>query len=152
MNIEIYDSKKRKKLIAQLTEQFGITEIPKTIFLTGKERVRGFTGDLDINELYLLDRITNLEFLGLYLFKPDEERSVRLGFDAEIIFRKQIVKNIIELNEEQFYKWIRGNNVEIDVQKGMYAIRFNGDFLGCGISDGQKLINFVPKDRRIRKG
>ncbi len=151
MNIEIYDSKRRKKLIEQLNEQFGITEIPKMIFLTGKERVRGFTGDLDINELYLLDRITNLEFLGIYLFRPDENRSVRLGFDASIIFGKQISKNIIELNEEQFNLWIRGNNLDLKIHKGMYVVCFGNDFLGCGVSDGERLINFVPKERRIRK-
>ncbi len=151
MNIEIYDSKRRKKIIEQINEQFGITEIPKMIFLTGKERLRGFTGDLDINELYLLDRITNLEFLGIYLFRPDENRSVRLGFDASIIFGKQISKNIIDLNEEQFNLWIRGNNLSLVVQKGMYVVRFGSDFLGCGVSDGEKLINFVPKERRIRK-
>ena len=40
MNINIYDSKRRKRLIEQLNERFGITEIPNFIFVTGKERVR----------------------------------------------------------------------------------------------------------------
>jgi NOL1/NOP2/fmu family ribosome biogenesis protein len=151
MNIEIYDSKKRKKFIEQLSERFGITEIPKMIFLTGRERLRGFTGDLDINEIYLLDRITNLEFLGMYLFKPDEERSVRLGFDASIIFSEQISKNVILLDELQFKEWIRGNNLNIKLAKGMYVVRYGDDFLGCGVSDSEKLINFVPKERRLRK-
>jgi NOL1/NOP2/fmu family ribosome biogenesis protein len=121
------------------------------IFLTGRERLRGFTGDLDVNELYLLDRITNLEFLGMYLFKPDENRSVRLGFDASVIFSNQTSKNVLEINELQFKEWMKGNNLDIKITKGMYVVKFRDDFLGCGVSNGDKLINFVPKERRLRK-
>ena len=68
MNVEFYDSKRKKKLLAQLNSQFGVTEIPRVLFETGKEKVRGFSGDLTIDELYSLDRLANVEFMGLFLF------------------------------------------------------------------------------------
>ncbi|MSS74480.1 hypothetical protein EXS72_02460 [Candidatus Pacearchaeota archaeon] len=151
MKFEFYDSKKRKKLIEQLNERFGVTEIPKLLFETGKERVRGFTGDLTIDELYDLSKITNIEFLGAYLFKPDEERSVRLGFDACVLFNKQLSKNIIDISAEQLKIWMKGENLPFVIQKGMYLVRHENDFFGCAISDGEKLINFVPKERRLRR-
>ena len=151
MNLKIYSSKTRKKLIEQLRERYGITEIPKFLFETGKERVRGFAGDLTFDELYELDGITNIEFLGLYLFRADDERSVRLSFDACLLFKEQITNNIIDIDDEQLKLWMRGENLPVAISGGMYIIRHSGDFFGCAVSDGEKLINFVPKERRIRK-
>ncbi|MGV8142721.1 MAG: methyltransferase RsmF C-terminal domain-like protein [Candidatus Pacearchaeota archaeon] len=151
MNLDIYDSKKRKKMLEQLNDRFGITEIPKFLFETGRERVRGFNGELTIDELYGLSRITNVEFLGLYLFRADEDRSVRLSFDACLLLADQITKNIIDIDNEQLKVWMRGDNLPIVMAKGMYIIRHGEDFLGCTVCDGEKLINFVPKERRLRK-
>ena len=151
MNLDIYDSKRRKRLLEQLNERFGITEIPKLLFETGKERIRAFNGDLTIDELYGLSRITNIEFLGSYLFRADEERSVRLSFDACLLFANQITKNIIDISDEQLKIWMRGENLPFVIQKGMYIVRHGKDFFGCTTSDGEKLINYVPKERRLRK-
>lgn len=152
MQLDIYDSKKRKKLLEQLNERFGITQIPGFLFETGKEKIRGFNGDLTIDEIYGLSRITNVEFLGLYLFRADEDRSVRLSFDACILFADQISKNIIDIDQHQLTLWMRGENLPMEIQKGMYIVRHGTDFFGCTVSDGEKLINFVPKERRIRRG
>lgn len=152
MNLDIYDSRRRKRLLEQLHDRFGIKDVPKFLFETGKEKIRGFSGDLTIDELYGLARITNIEFLGLYLFRADDERSVRMSFDACLLFAEQISKNILELNDEQLKTWMKGDNLPFDVAKGMYIVRHKGDFFGCAIYDGEKLMNFVPKERRLRKG
>ena len=150
MNVEFYDSKKRKKLLSQLNEQFGITEIPRVLFETGKEKVRAFSGDLTIDELYSLDRLANVEFMGLYLFKPEFE-FLRLSFDGALLLKKQFAKNIVELNDEQVELWMNGKNLELNIDRGIYAVKCDEDVFGCGISDGKMLINFVPKERRIRR-
>jgi len=151
MKVDFYDSKRRKKLIEQLNERFGITEIPTILFETGKEKIRGFTGDLTIDELYDLADIAHVEFLGLYLFKPEGERSIRVGFDGALLLKKQISKSIIDINDEQLAVWMCGDNLPFVLDKGMYIVRHGYDFFGCAISDGEKLINFVPKERRIRR-
>ena len=45
---------------------------------------------------------------------------------------------------------MRGNGLALESEKGIHVIKHGEDFLGCGYSDGQKLWNFVPKERRIR--
>lgn len=150
MRVEFFDSKRRKKLIEELNNMFGITELPKTLFETGKERIRGFSGDLTIDELYSLDKIANIEFMGLYLFRKDMQ-FMRLGFDGAILLKEQINKNVIEINMEQLEKWMTGHNLDIVVDKGIYVVKCGGDVFGCGVSDGKHLINFVPRERRIRR-
>jgi len=150
MKVEFYDSKRRKKIIEELNSNFGITELPKVIFATGRDKMRGFSGDLTIDEIYSLDRLANVEFIGIYLFKEDLGH-LRLGFDGAILLGKQIIKNIVEIDEKQLEKWMTGHSLEIPLERGMYAVRHNGDIFGCGLSDGKILINFVPKERRIRR-
>ena len=76
---------------------------------------------------------------------------LRLGFDGAGILKEQIKKNIIEIDDEQLEKWMNGWNLDVEMEKGLYVVRRGDDFLGCGISDGKKIINFVPKERRIRR-
>ena len=49
MKVEFYNAKKKKELLERLNEQFGVTSVPKILFETGKERIRGFSGDLTID-------------------------------------------------------------------------------------------------------
>jgi len=150
MRFDFYDSKKRKKLLNELNSNFGISEIPRVLFETGKEKIRGFSGDLSVDEIYLFDRIANVEFLGIYLFKF-ELGHMRLGFDGAILLKNQINKNIALLDKEQASKWMNGHNIDMVLERGVYAVKYEDDVLGCGLSDGKHLINFVPKERRIRK-
>ena len=150
MRVEFYDTKKRKKLLVQLNEQFGVREIPRVLFETGKEKVRGFSGDLTIDELYSLDKLANVEFMGLYLFRP-ELGFLRISFDGALLLKEQFSKNVALLNEEQVEKWMNGASLELDLDRGIYVVKCGEDVFGCGISDGKVLINFVPKERRIRR-
>ncbi len=150
MRVEFYDTKRRKKLLTQLNEQFGVSEIPRVLFETGKEKVRGFSGDLTIDELYSLDKIANVEFMGLYLFKQ-ELGYLRIGFDGALLLKGQFSKNVAELTESQVLEWMNGKNLQMSLARGIYVVKCGEDVFGCGISDGHNLINFVPKERRIRR-
>ncbi|MEK6908886.1 MAG: hypothetical protein AABX23_02440 [Nanoarchaeota archaeon] len=151
MKVEFYNTKQRKELLVKLNEKFGVTEIPKILFETGREKIRGFSGDLTIDELYTLDRLTNIEFLGLYLFKH-ELGYLRLGFDGALLLKDQIVKGFVSIDEKQLEKWMTGHNLDVSVERGIYVIKHEDDAFGCAISNGKHLINFVPKERRIRRG
>ena len=148
MNFHFLKSSEKKKLIQELEEQFGITELPYLLLETGKEKIRGFSGTMTKEEILELGRIANVEIIGLYLIK--KERSLRLSLDATQILKEQITKNIVEITNEELESWLRGKNLEIIKDGGVHVIKCGDDFIGCGISDGKKLINHVPKERRIR--
>jgi len=151
MKVEFYNSKKRKELIEKLNSQFGVKTLPTIIFETGREKIRGFSGDLTIDEIYALNKITNIEFIGLYLFSQGLQ-DMRISFDGTTLLKSQFEHNVLSIDDDQLDKWIRGNSLNMTVKSGMYIIKHNDDVFGCGISDGHNIINFVPKERRIKKG
>ncbi|MDP1695467.1 MAG: hypothetical protein Q8L29_00980 [archaeon] len=149
MNTKFIKSNEKREIISQLNEQFGIEELPYLLIESGKERIRAFSGSLSKEEIMQIGDLTRVEVVGLYLIK--KEHDLRLSLDAATILKNQITKNILEINDEQFYKWIRGYDLQVESPQGTYVIKYKNDFIGCGKSNGKIIFNYVPKDRRIKK-
>jgi NOL1/NOP2/fmu family ribosome biogenesis protein len=148
MNISYIHGGEKKKLLIRLSEQFGIENLPYLLIRTGKEKVRAFTGSLSKDEINELGSIANVEIIGLYLFK--EEHDLRLSFEAPIALKDQITKGIIEISDTDAEEWMRGFDLPMQISPGAVVVKNKEDFLGCGRSTGQKIANYVPKDRRIK--
>jgi len=150
MNVRFLKSPEKKEITESLKEVFGIQEIPYLLFETGKEKFRGFSGSLAKDEIIELSGFLNIEIIGSYLIK--KENDLRLSFDAVHLFQNQITKNIFEINDSQFELWIRGHDLlDIkDLPKGTLVIKYKGDLIGCGRSNGEKIANYIPKERRLR--
>lgn len=154
MNVKFMNSGERKRLFEQLAKQFDFDDSVlrnMLLFETGKEKIRGFSGTMTRDELVELSKIANVEIIGLYLFKQEGE--LRLGMDGSQIIGDFVQKNIIDLDLEQLNAWFRGEDLEVDetIGSGVYVLRYEDRVIGCGKSDGKKLVNFVPKERRIRR-
>ncbi len=143
-------SPEKRKLVSELQEKFGIANLPYLLIESGKEKLRGFSGHLSKDEIAELAQILNIDSIGLYVLKKERD-GLRLSFDATQLLRMQITKNILEIDDKQMEQWIRGHDLDIKVPQGTYVIKYRGDFLGCGRSNGEKLFNYVPKERRIKK-
>lgn len=151
MNIRFIKSSEKKQIVEQLNKQFGISELPYLLIETGKEKIRGFSGNISKEEIMDLGKIANIEIIGLYIINKERENDLRLTLDAAHLLKDQISLGIVEINKEQFEKWIRGHDLDIETQKGTAIIKYSEDFIGCGKSNGLKIFNYVPKDRRLRK-
>ena len=103
MKVEFYNSKKRKELIEKLNSQFGVKTLPTIIFETGREKIRGFSGDLTIDEIYALNKITNIEFIGLYLFSQGLQ-DMRISFDGTTLLKSQFEHNVLSIDDDHLYK------------------------------------------------
>jgi NOL1/NOP2/fmu family ribosome biogenesis protein len=150
MNVRFIKSNEKRDITQSLNEQFGLTELPFLLIESGKEKIRGFTGHMSKDEMVELSKLANIEIVGLYIIK--READLRLSLDATHLLSKQLTKNIIDINDEQYQQWIRGNDLAIQTEEsGTVLIRYNNDFIGCGKSNKEKIFNYVPKDRRLRK-
>lgn len=149
MKVRFIKSPEKRRIEEDLEKQFGITKLPYLLLETGKEKIRGFSGSLSKEEIAKLARIANIELIGLYILK--KEFDYRLSIDTTILLKDQISKNIIEINDAQLYEWIRGRDLDIQYPKETVILKHNGDFVGCGKSNGEKIFNYIPKDRRIKK-
>ncbi len=138
-----------KKKILQKLSQFGITDIPGLVIQFGKEKLRLYTGILSKEELYHLDNEARIETIGLYFAKYEQDE-IRLTLDGVQFFRNQINKNIIQIDDKLADDWLKSNDLQIKTQKGWFILKNKDEFLGCGKSTGEKISNFVPKERRIK--
>lgn len=147
--INFLKSGEKKKLLAELDKIYGISRLNYILIRTGQDKIRGFSGSMNREEIEELADIANLEIIGGYIFK-EEKGGLRLSLDASHVLGEEATKSVLEVSEEQFTSWLKGNDLDIEREKGIVLIRHASDFAGCGISDGKKIINFVPKERRIR--
>ena len=89
-----------------------------------------------------------IENIGLYFAKQQEE--IRLTLDGLQLLKNQITKNILEINNKHTEQWLKGNDLDIQTLPTFKILKNNNEFIGCGKSTGQKITNFVPKERRIK--
>jgi len=139
----------KKRILEKLEKQFGIKKVPQLIILFGKEKLRLYSGNLLKEELYHLNNEIRIENIGLYFAKYEND-DIRLTLDGIQIFKEQITKNILELTEEQTLEWFKGNDLQIQTDYSWKILKHKNEFIGCGKSTGEKITNFMPKERRIK--
>ena len=150
--LKFLNKQEKEKLVRQLNEQFGIKEIHEQIAKLGKERIILFSGEVSEKEIQILDRFARIEGVGVYFAKTDEKTdNLRLSIEGTQLLKKQITKNIFELDEKQAEEWMMGQDLNIKTgKKGFYIIKFKDDFLGTGKISENKISNFIPKSRRLK--
>lgn len=150
MNSRFLNPGEKRKLIAFLNERFGVDRVDMMFIETGKEKIRGFSGTLNREELIKLGMFARVELVGLYFARNDRVGGMRLSFDALHFLKDKVKDNIIEISESEFKRWMHGEQIETKMDEGVYAIKYKGDFVGCGYSNGARLFNYVPKERYLK--
>jgi NOL1/NOP2/fmu family ribosome biogenesis protein len=146
MNLTFLNNKQRKELQAKL-EKFGILELPRHLIQTGKEKIRAFSGEISGEEIMNIWNNIHVEGIGLNLLNVSDDEP-RISLDGLHLLKP--TKRIIQLNKEQSEQWFKGQDLQIDSEKGYLVLKFNEDIIGMGKSNGSKIINFLPKERRIK--
>lgn len=149
----IYNTEK-KSILKKLQEQYGITQLPFLLIRFGKEKIRGYSGEISIEEIHNLDRNIKIELMGLYLFHEYEEE-IRLSIEAIHLLKEQITKNILELTKEEAIDWFKGKDINLterlkNESPGFKVLKCGEDFIGCGKLTQSRLVNYMPKERRIK--
>jgi len=88
--------------------------------------------------------------IGLY-FGETFHNEIRLSIEGSQLIGKDCTKNILELNEKESKEWLKGIDIDKEVEdRGFVIIKHDKDFLGCGKAVESKILNYVPKNRRLR--
>ncbi|HLD07021.1 MAG TPA: hypothetical protein VJC16_05840 [Candidatus Nanoarchaeia archaeon] len=146
--LRILNTKERKGLIALLRQQFGFAGRLDYAFL---RRADGdiFVADagafaLDFSQLHL-------NSIGLYFgeLQPD---GLRLSIEGSQIVGPGAAHHTIGLDDAQKEMWMKGEAVAYPGKEtGFVLVRSADDFLGCGKISGGKILNYVPKARRLHE-
>ena len=73
-----------------------------------------------------------------------------MTIDGTQLVKNQITKNILKIDDKEVIEWLKGQDLNIKTEKSFKIIKNNEEFLGCGKSNGDKITNFIPKERRIK--
>lgn len=121
-----------------MKEQFD-AELDIEFIIRGKKRVFAFKKcDLGIRKV----------FEGIYFGKIEKD-GLRLSIEGSFIVGRVARKGIVEISEEEAMRWLKGENLDREFE-GYCILKWGEYFLGCGKGNGKKILNFVPKDRRLR--
>ncbi len=145
-NLRILNSKEKKNIYMLINEQFGCDlDEEYEIFMNSRNRIFLLNKDfvkIDISQL-------RVNSLGLY-FGEIYNNELRLSIEGSQLIGKTAKKNVLDLEDEQAAKWMKGEDFEIDSDlKGFVLVKNNSIFLGCGKISNKKLYNYVPKERRV---
>ena len=122
---------------AKLDYVFSMNEKGK-IYIVNRE-----ISEIDLSKL----RISSI---GLYFGTLVEGSSLRLSIEGSQLVGPKAKKNVVELSEKELKEWLKGIDIDKDTkEKGFVIIRYKDDFIGCGKAVDKRILNYVPKARRI---
>ena len=147
MNLKILNKKQIKEILALIKKQWSadimldyafLKDKNDKIFIINKE----FT-EIDLSKL-------KINSLGLYIAQLMSD-GIRLSIEGSQIIGPKAKKNIIELTKKQLTNWLQGNDIELKTAlKGYVILKHDSDFIGCGKIKQNKLLNYIPKTRRLK--
>jgi len=140
---------KKKQIVQELHERFGVSRVDGLFLQFGKEKIRLYCGSLSREELTSLDSVLRLESVGLYFAKIQND-GVRLTLEGCEIVKDQITKNLLPISNEDADRWFHGQDLAIAHEPAFKILTNNQDIIGCGKSTGDRITNSLPKERRIR--
>ena len=109
-NLKILNSKETKRIFQTLEKQFGLSKKLDYVFLqNNKDRlyvVNRSMGSIDLEKL-------RINSIGLY-FGTIINSVVRLSIEGSQIIGPLSNKNILELSDEKFNMWLKGEDFEVD--------------------------------------
>lgn len=152
-------SVKEKQELLEMLHHFGIKKLDFMLFNSGKEKIRAYTGNLTLEQIKKLHKEIRIELIGFYLLHV-YHNEIRLSFDAIALFKDQITKNILEIDDKQAQEFLKGRDLVLSKEEfekakqegtGFKVLSFNKDFLGIGkLTQEGRIVNYMPKERRLR--
>ena len=145
-NVKILNKKAIKKILAMIKQQWNadinsdyafLQDPEKKIFIINKEFAK-----IDLRNL-------KINCFGLYFAQimPD---GLRLSIEGSQIIGPKAEKNILEINKKQMQEWFLGQDLDIKTDLTNHVlIQHNKDFIGTGKLKENKILNYVPKSRRL---
>ncbi|MEA3515127.1 MAG: hypothetical protein U9R34_06615 [Nanoarchaeota archaeon] len=149
-NLYVLRRKEVKVLLLKLKEQWGFEGELDYVFLKGKED-KIFIATRDITKIEW-DNI-RINSSGIYIAK-ETNGQVRLSIEGSQLIGPHATKNVIEISEKLARLWMKGYNIPFDEEKGeelkgFQIMKCKDDFMATGIFKENRMLNFVPKNRRI---
>lgn len=145
-NLEVMNSKATKEIMKMIYDQFGIIHKFEFAFTkNSKDKIYVINRDV---ERISFDKL-RIDSAGLYIgtIQPD---GFRPSIEGAQLLGKFATKNVIEITLEQKHDWMKGNDIDLPgEEERIVIVKWNNDFVGAGKIKNGKLLNAIPKSRRL---
>ena len=146
-NLKILNKKEIKNILSIIKKQFDADVKLDYVFLVNNKNrlyiVNKEAFDINIDKL-------KINSFGLY-FGEFRDDGLRLSIEGSQLIGPKAKKNVLELDNKQAREWLKGYDSSLKLkERGFVIIRNKNDFLGCGKVVENKILNYVPKTRRLR--
>ena len=147
-DLKIFNKKKIKEVLEILKKQFGtIPTLDYGFVQTQKAKIYLVTkefGQVDLTG-------ARINTLGMY-FCEWRNNEIRLSIEGSQLVGPTATKNVLTISDEETKTWMSGQeleNTDPTLDRQFVIIKNNTDFLGSGKIVNGRLLNFVPKVRRV---
>ena len=146
MNYKQLPKKEVKQLLNKIKQQYSIKDLDLDyIFLKNKDKILVISDEFSKVDLSNL----NINVLGMYFANVDNK--VRLTIEGSQIIGPLAKDNVLEINEEQMKDYFNGKDLNVDKEfKDFVILKYKDKYLGIGKYKEDKIINFFPKERRVK--
>ncbi len=145
-NLKILNKKEVKAILEMVKKQWECDFKEDYAFLQNKDG-KVFIVNKDIAKIDF--KKIRINSVGLY-FAELRNNEIRLSIEGSQLIGPKAKENVIELNEKEAREWLKGNDLEKETSaNGFVIIKHDKDYLGTGKARDNKILNFVPKTRRL---
>ncbi|NPA47395.1 MAG: hypothetical protein GXO14_01965 [Thermococci archaeon] len=95
-------------------------------------------------------RVSDIGRRGVY-FGRIESDGIRLTIEGSFLVGPRATKNVVELDDDRARRYLSGEGVEVDRDaEGWVILKWRSYYLGSSKVKKGRLLNYVPKERRLR--
>ena len=146
--LKILNSREIKEIYGLIEKQWGakikldygfLKNLKNRVFIISRDIAGIDTSKLRLNSA------------GMYFCEIDS-RGIRLSIEGSQIVGPKSAKNIVEIDDEEAKKWLKGEDLEKECEdcSGFVILKNENNFLGTGKYSKEKILNYVSKSRRIK--
>lgn len=148
MELKVLNSRELKELRKTIEKQYGIKEKLNYVFLlSGKDDVYIIN---DSVKNFDLDSV-RINTIGIYIGENRFD-TFRPSIEGSQIFGPLAIKNVLEVDAKIAKMWMYGLDIPCKEKlEGYVIIKSGTDYLGSGKYKEGKILNHVPKGRRIHE-
>lgn len=147
-NLITLNSRQVKNIMNTLKQQFGyVGDLKEFAFFLKKKdaSIKLITRDIEKT----MHKRLNIDSLGLRIGKEIAD-GILLTIEGAQLIGKDCNKNIVELDHKQMRSWLKGFDIETeDMENKFVLLKHEDDFLGSGKMKDARIINNIPKPRRL---
>lgn len=145
-NYEVLNSKAVKQIMIALKNQFCFEEkLDYAFLLSKKDKILIINREVDLinHESFRIDA------LGMYFGKYYND-GFRLSIEGSQLIGPRCKCNVFDLNQRQKHSWLKGEDIELDMDNGFVILKSGTDFLGCAKVKNFSALNSVPSARTLK--